>query len=93
MKRHLREYGLAYVLALLMVLSWVGQAITQYYEVRQDALEHQQVFQMSEYWIIFWRATFENWQSEFLQLLTFVVLTRFLFFKGSHESKDPYGSS
>jgi hypothetical protein len=38
-----------------------------------------------------WRwaaATFENWQSEFLQLLTFVVLTAYLIHKGSHESKD-----
>jgi hypothetical protein len=34
------------------------------------------------------QATFENWQSEFLQLLTFVVLTTFLIHKGSHESKD-----
>jgi hypothetical protein len=30
----------------------------------------------------------ENWQSEFLQLLTFVVVTTFLIHKGSHESKD-----
>jgi hypothetical protein len=38
-----------------------------------------------------WRwgqATFENWQSEFLQLLAFVVLTSFLIHRGSHESKD-----
>lgn len=34
------------------------------------------------------QATFENWQSEFLQLLSFVVLTSFLIHKGSHESKD-----
>ncbi|MGH2585870.1 MAG: DUF6766 family protein [Dehalococcoidia bacterium] len=33
-------------------------------------------------------ATFENWQSEFLRLLAFVVLTSFLIHKGSHESKD-----
>jgi hypothetical protein len=32
--------------------------------------------------------TFENWQSEFLQLLTFVVLTTHLIYRGSHESKD-----
>jgi len=30
----------------------------------------------------------ENWQSEFLQLLTFVVLTAVLIHRGSHESKD-----
>lgn len=30
----------------------------------------------------------ENWQSEFLQLLTFVVLTAFFIHRGSHESRD-----
>ncbi len=33
-------------------------------------------------------ATFENWQSEFLQLLTMAVLTSFLIYKGSAESRD-----
>lgn len=33
-------------------------------------------------------ATFENWQSEFLQLLAFVVLTSVLIHRGSRESKD-----
>ena len=36
----------------------------------------------------FLSATFENWQSEFLQLFTMVVLTAYLIHKGSHESKD-----
>lgn len=30
----------------------------------------------------------ENWQSEFLQLFTFVVLTTYLVHRNSHESKD-----
>jgi hypothetical protein len=34
------------------------------------------------------QATFENWQSEFLQLFAFVALTTFLIHKGSPESKD-----
>jgi hypothetical protein len=34
------------------------------------------------------RRSFENWQSEFLQLLAFVVFTSFLIFKGSPESRD-----
>jgi SNF2 family DNA or RNA helicase len=33
-------------------------------------------------------STLENWQSEFLQLLTFVVLTSFLIHRNSPESKD-----
>jgi len=36
----------------------------------------------------FWQSTMENWPSEFLQLLTFVVLTTYLVYRGSHESKD-----
>ena len=32
--------------------------------------------------------TFENWQSEFLQLFSMVILTSFLVHRGSHESKD-----
>ena len=29
-----------------------------------------------------------NWQSEFLQLLAFVVLTTYFIHRGSHESRD-----
>ena len=36
----------------------------------------------------FIESTFENWESEFLQMLLFVVLTIFLQQKGSSESKD-----
>jgi hypothetical protein len=31
----------------------------------------------------------ENWESEFLQMFVFIVLTVFLYQKGSAESKDP----
>ena len=34
------------------------------------------------------RDTFENWQSEFLQVFVFIVLTTFLVHRKSHESPD-----
>jgi hypothetical protein len=37
----------------------------------------------------FLAATFENWESEFLQMAVYVLLTVFLFQKGSAESKKP----
>ncbi len=37
----------------------------------------------------FLEATMENWESEFLQMFAFVVLTAFLYQKGSAESKKP----
>jgi hypothetical protein len=43
---------------------------------------------LSDYLWVWLRTTFENNASEFLQLLTFVVLTTYLIHRGSHESKD-----
>lgn len=37
----------------------------------------------------FGEAVFENWESEFLQMALYVLLTAYLFQKGSSESKDP----
>ncbi len=37
----------------------------------------------------FWEATGENWESAFLQSAAYVLLTAFLYQKGSAESKDP----
>lgn len=37
----------------------------------------------------FWQATGENWESEFLQMGAYVLLTKYLFQRGSAESRDP----
>jgi hypothetical protein len=37
----------------------------------------------------FLSALFENWESEFLQMWAFVMLTAYLYQRGSPESKDP----
>jgi len=84
----LRGYSLSIVLFILFISSWIGQLILQIEEFANQAVEHGQAFQWSEFWPEFWTATLENWQSEFLQLFTFVVLTSFLMHRGSPESKD-----
>jgi hypothetical protein len=71
----LGDRGLAIVLGSLFLASWVAQAIFQV------AIEN-------ESWPAFWAATMENWQSEFLQLLTFLTLTAVLIYRGSPESRD-----
>jgi hypothetical protein len=86
-----RNYNLSIVLAALFLVSWVLQAWTgwMHFAAEQQALgEAAEVFGASGYVWRWSEATFENWQSEFLQLLTFVVLTSFLIHRGSHESKD-----
>ena len=88
MRRLWKHYNLSIVLAFLFLASWVGQAFVQWREFESDQREHGQTVEVHEYVDAFMSSTLENWQSEFLQLLTFVVLTSFLIHRGSHESKD-----
>lgn len=88
MKKFFRNYSLSITLAMLFLISWALQFYFQYQEEVNQATMHGAEFHMQEFWPSFLSATFENWQSEFLQLLTFVVLTTFLIHKGSHESRD-----
>ena len=86
-----REYGLSLVLALFFVLSWFVQTIAGWVEFVAEQTEHGEtpaVFGDSGYVWPWLQATFENWQSEFLQLFTFVVLTAILIHRKSHESRD-----
>ena len=71
---HLERWGAAYLLLLLFVASWAGQFVTTLVEVGNEARQHGESFQMSEFWPQFLSATFENWQSEWLQLLVQAVV-------------------
>lgn len=66
---HLRKWGAAYLLLALFVGSWVGQFCFMLAEVGNEAAAHGEQFQWAEFWPQFFSATFENWQSEWLQLL------------------------
>ncbi len=60
-------------------------------EFQAEQREHNQpapVFGHDGYVWSLAEATFENWQSEFLQLFTMLALTSLLIFKGSPESRD-----
>ena len=84
----LKNYSLSIALLLLFLFSWGGQLYFQWQEYQGEQKTHNQAVTIEEFLPSFWQATFENWQSEFLQLLTFVSLTAFLIHKGSPESKD-----
>jgi hypothetical protein len=55
------------------------------------AQHHREALTLADYLASghFLSALFENWESEFLQMSAYVVLTAFLFQRGSAESKDP----
>ena len=90
MRRTLRENGLSITLFALFFFSLVGQSIMGHHEYNQDQQEHgQPSVGYVEYLKSghFMEAVFENWESEFLQMAAYVVLTVFLYQKGSSESK------
>jgi hypothetical protein len=87
-KRPLGDYGLSIILIGLFFLSWIGQFVTQAIEVSHEAQVHGQQFDWAEFWPAFWQATFENWQSEFLQLFSFVVLATYFVHRDSPQSRD-----
>jgi hypothetical protein len=91
MRRLWRDYGLGWVLLALFLTSWVLQTWTGWREFQSDQATHGEsavVFGKDGYIWSWSEATFENWQSEFLQLFAMVTLTSFLLFRGSPESKD-----
>ena len=57
-------------------------------QLGQPADRAHQPLEVGDFLWQFWTSTLENWQSEFLQLLTFVVLTSCLVHRNSPESKD-----
>jgi hypothetical protein len=71
---HVRRWGAVYILALLFLGSWIGQFFTQLSEFRSDQVDHHQAFAWSEYLASLFQSTFENWQSEWLQLVFQAVL-------------------
>jgi hypothetical protein len=92
MRRFFRENGLSIVLFGLFFLSLLGQSLTGFKEYNDDQKEHNQPETSYTQYLSsghFIEAVFENWESEFLQMGMYVVLTVFLFQKGSSESKDP----
>jgi len=61
MTNHLRRWGAAWILLMLFIASWSMQAVAQFFWEQEDSGK-------------FWAATFENWQSEWLQLLVQAVV-------------------
>ena len=85
-----KNNSLSIVLVALFLATLVGQALTGWVDHNADALEHASAtLGFAEYLRSghFWEATGENWESEFLQMAAFVLLTCFLRQKGSAESK------
>jgi hypothetical protein len=88
----LRNNGLSLVLLALFVSFLAGQLTSGWLNYNEEQEEHQQAqigFMQYLGTGACGEAVFENWESEFLQMCLYVVLTAFLFQRGSAESRDP----
>lgn len=88
----IRNNSLSLVFLLLFFISLGGQALTGWKEYNEEMKEEGgQSVGLAKYVTTahFAEATYENWESEFLQMALFVLLSMFLYQKGSSESKDP----
>jgi hypothetical protein len=91
LKKFVRENGLSISMFLLFSMSLAGQSLTGLATRNDEALEHgEPAIGLLEYVTSgdFSEAVFENWESEFLQMAVFVVVTKFLRQRGSSESKS-----
>jgi len=86
--RFRKAYGFVIVTMSLFLISWIGQFINQFFVERNEAEQHGQAFQMADFWPQFFASTFENWQSEFLQLVWQAVGLTLLLAWGSSQSKE-----
>jgi hypothetical protein len=83
-----KAYGFGLVTGAFFLFSWIGQFWAQIIVERNEAQQHGGSFQWSEFWPQFFASTFENWQSEFLQLLWQAIGLAILLFWGSSQSKE-----
>jgi hypothetical protein len=73
---------------ILFFLTWVGHAIAEWQVYTDEQRQHGEATEIGDFITEFSQSTLENWQSEFLQLFSFVVLAGLFIYKGSAESKD-----
>lgn len=87
-KTILNKYGFLWVTLTLFILSFAGHWYFAWGAFVQEALQHNQTPQTSEFLTVTMRDTLENWQSEFLQLIWQVAGLALLFHIGSPQSKE-----
>lgn len=90
--RLLRENALSLVLIALFVLMLAGQSVAGYYNFNEEQSDHNEQPVSYRHYLTtgsFVESVGENWESEFLQMFAYVLLTVFLVQKGSSEPRDP----
>lgn len=94
MKRFLKENGLSIFLLAITIVTLSGQILTGWHSFNEELSEFGRTpLSLTSYLTSghCLEAVFENWESEFLQMGLYVLLTVRLYQKGSAESKSLSG--
>jgi hypothetical protein len=85
-----RQRSLGILFVTLFLASWIVQLFFEWHVYVNEQREHggSASFWSAGFWEEFGQSTFENWQSEFLQLAAFTIATAYLVYAGSSESPD-----
>jgi hypothetical protein len=83
-----KDFGLGLGLMILFLGTWVAHGIAEWQVFTDQQREHGQSIEVGDFVGQFAQSTLENWQSEFLQLFSFVVLAALYIHRGSAESKE-----
>jgi hypothetical protein len=92
MRQFLRDHVLAIAMFGIFALALIGLVFSGWDSFNRDrALDGEAEVGLAQYLASaeFGEAIFENWESEFLQMGAYVLLTAVLFSRGSAESRDP----
>jgi hypothetical protein len=90
--RFFRDNGLTIALMALFLASILGHWVMGWYVENEELARHgREAISLLSYATDdeFLSTVFENWESEFLQMSAYVVLTAMLIQRGSAESRDP----
>lgn len=83
-----KKYSYAWVTIAFFAFSLAGHWLFGWFAFVDEQIAHGQPIAVNSYLIEMARDTFENWQSEFLQLLWQVGGLAYLFYLGSPQSKE-----
>jgi len=96
LKRLLRNNGLAFAMFGVFAGSIIVMSVVGWQHENNELADHGQPSQGYAAYVAsgnFVEAVFENWESEFLQMWALVILTVFLYQKGSSDSKPLRGKA
>nr|WP_047166528.1 DUF6766 family protein [Sphingomonas sp. Y57] len=84
----MKKYAYGWLTCLFFLVSMAGHWVFGWFAYVDEAIQHGQQASVAEFAVQIARDTFENWQSEFLQLIWQVVGLAYFLYVGSPASKE-----